>query len=294
MAGTERSITDERIVVTGGTNGIGKEIARALAQRGAALTLVARNVAKAADVRAELEAEPGARSGIDVVQGDLGDLASVRAAADEINARYDHIDVLVNNAGIHSTGSQITVDGFDHMMATNHLGPFLLTNLLLDRLKAAPAARIVVTASDASRIAGRVDLDRLAEATHYGSVGAEFRYTESKLVNILFTQELARRLAGTKVTANSFCPGMIDTPLARESLSVNAALTLMSAVGIANTPEKGAKWGIRLVVKPEFATTSGRHFSTTKLLGRLPAMPAAKDLDYQRRLWERSAQLVGL
>lgn len=294
MTGTERSIADDRIVVTGGTNGIGKEIARALAQRGAALTLVARNVAKAADVRAELEAEPGARRGIDVVQGDLGDLKSVRAAAEEINQRYDHIDVLINNAGIHSTGSQITVDGFDHMMATNHLGPFLLTNLLLERLKAAPAARIVVTASDASRIVGRVDLDRLAEATHYGSIGAELRYSESKLVNILFTQELARRLAGTHVTANSFCPGMIDTPLARESISVNAALTVMSAVGIANTPEKGAKWGIRLVVKPEFASTTGKHFSTTKLMGRLPAMPAAKDPDYQRRLWDRSAQLVGL
>ncbi len=294
MADQERSIAGERIVVTGGTNGIGKEIARALVRRGAAVTLLARNELKAARTAGELAVEKGALGDVDVVEGDLGDLATIRRAAEEIRERYDTIDVLVNNAGIHATASKTTVDGFDHTMATNHLGPFLLTNLLLDRLKAGAPARIVTTASEAHRGAGRVPLDKLAAATEYGKPGSEIHYAQSKLANILFTQELARRLEGTGVTANCFCPGFVDTSLSQDSALASTFISLLSTVGIASEPEKGAQLGVRLVTDPTLSTTTGKFFTTTPGLRFVPMMPITKDFVYQRRLWDRSAELVGL
>src|SRR5438067_3711751 len=144
---SERDIAAKRIVVTGATGGIGKEIARALISRGALLTLIARDADRAAATAAELAAEPGAAEAPEIVLCDLADLSSVRAAAYELHERYDGIDVLVANAGVRSFESHTTTDGFEQMMATNHLGPFLLTNLLLDLLRAGAPSRIVITAS---------------------------------------------------------------------------------------------------------------------------------------------------
>jgi retinol dehydrogenase 12 len=180
------------------------------------------------------------------------------------------------------------------MMGTNHLGPFLLTNLLLDLLRAADRARVVITASEAHRFGGRVDLARLAEPVASGPAGAERRYGQSKLMNILFTQELAERLAGSTVTANCFCPGVVATGLVRETRFLDLGARMLSRTPIIRTPEQGARMGVRLVLDPALEETTGRFFTSTPGLGRLPPISARADRVYQREAWERSAELVSL
>lgn len=290
----ERSIRGERIVVTGATSGIGKEIARGLSARGASLTLLARDRAKAEATAAELAREPGATGAPEVVLCHLDDLESVRKATEELRARHERLDVLVNNAGMRSFVPRATADGYEEMTATNHLGPFLLTNLVLDRLRQAAPSRIVITASEAHRFAGRPDLDDLAEPVDFNLRGAERLYGRSKLLNIVFAQELARRLEGSGVTANSFCPGPVASGFVRNSPFLDRAGRLLSHTPLIRRPDQGARMGIRLVVDPDLADTSGRFFTSTPGLRFLPAVAAREDLDYQRRAWERSAALVGL
>jgi retinol dehydrogenase-12 len=258
------------------------------------LTVLARNEAKAAATAAELAAVPGSAGAPDLVTCDLADLDSVRHAASELHARYDAIDVLVNNAGMRSFSPGATVDGFELMMGTNHLGPFLLTNLLLDLLTEARPARVVTTASEAHRMGGRVDLAHLAEPVVSGPAGAERRYAQSKLMNILFTQELARRLAGTTVTSNCFCPGAVATGLVRETRVLDLGARLLSRTPLLRTPRQGARIGVRLVVDRSLAETTGRFFTSTPGFGRLAPVSARTDLAYQREAWERSSALVGL
>jgi retinol dehydrogenase-12 len=294
MGFTERPIKGERVVITGATDGIGKELARALARRGAALTLIARNEAKAAATASEFAAEPGAEGTPDVVIADLSDFASVRRAADELHDRYDRIDVLINNAGMSSFRQPTTHDGYEMMMAANHLGPFLLTNLTLDLVTKAAPSRIVFTASEAHRQAGRPDVDGLANTTGTGPLAAGRAYARSKLMNILVTQELAERLDGTGVTVNCFCPGAVATGLNRESRIVMGGAALLSRTPLLRVPEQGAALGVRLVLDPALAETSGQFFTSTPGLRFLPATSARKDRDYRRRVWDKSAELVGL
>ncbi|WP_405162678.1 SDR family NAD(P)-dependent oxidoreductase [Nocardia sp. NBC_01499] len=294
MGDNDTDVTGKRIVITGATNGIGKEIARALARRGADLTLVARNEAKAAATADELQREPGAKGRPDVVSGDLSDLASVRRAGAEIRSRYASIDVLVNNAGIHALSPHTTVDGFESMAATNHLGPFLLTNLLLDRLVAAAPSRIVITASEAHRQGGRPDLDHFAEPRRFGPVGSFRAYGQSKLMNILFTQELARRLAGSGVTVNCFCPGANATGLIGDNRLIAVPMKALASTRIIRRPEVGARTGIELSIDPKLGTTTGQFITSTPGLHLLPPVAIRRDTDYQHRLWLRSAELVGL
>jgi len=291
----ERPVAGERIVVTGATNGIGKEIARALARRGALLTIVARNPQKAAATADELSGESGAAGKPDVVIADLGDLESVRNAAAELRDRYERIDVLVNNAGTNSAVAATSVDGYELNMATNHLGPFLLTNLVLGLVQKAAPSRIVVTASEAHRTGGRPNLDRLADPIgSYGAAGRQGAYGRSKLMNILFTKELARRLDGTGVTVNCFCPGAVFTGLVGDSPWVVGAGRILSRTPIIRRPEQGARMGVRLVLDPAFADTSGGFYSSTPGARFLPTLAVLKDVEFQRTAWEKSAELVGL
>ena len=291
---SERRISGDRVVITGATSGIGGAIARELATRGAHLTLLARDEAKAAVTATELASLPGAAGSPDVIRCDLADLGSVRRAAGALHDRYDAVDVLVNNAGMRSFASATTVDGFEQMMGTNHLGPFLLTNLLLDLLTASAHARVVVTASEAHRLGGRVDLASLAEPVASGPAGAERRYGQSKLMNILSTQELAERLDDSTVTANCFCPGAVATGLVRETRFLDLGARLLSRTPSIRTPEQGARMGVRLVVDSTLGETTGRFFTSTPGLGRLPAVSARTDRAYRREAWERSAGLVAL
>jgi retinol dehydrogenase-12 len=290
----ERNVRDLRVVITGATSGIGEEIARGLVRRGAAVTIVARNKAKADAVATELAVGAAEAPAPEVVLADLGDLASVRRAAAELDRRYDRIDVLVNNAGLAVMSPARSADGFELMMATNHLGPFLLTNLLLGKLSRSGAARIVGTASEAHRVGGRPNLRTLAEPLDYGVLGGQAAYGRSKLMNILFTAELARRLDGLGVTANCFCPGLVATGLARDVQGIQRAATFLARTPFVRHPEQGARMGLRLVLDPALDGVSGQFFTSTPGARLLPPVAARNDARYQRELWDRSAELVGL
>lgn len=275
-------------IVTGATSGIGKEVARELARRGAGIGIVCRNRAKGKATAAELAASvPGAT--FEVFLADLSVLADVRKVAAQLRERYSRLDVLVNNAGLHDPRCAVSADGFDRMVAANHLGPFLLTNLLLDLLEHAASPRIVVVASEAHRVAGPLDPSTFAEPGSYGLPGSFRVYGRSKMLNILCAQELSRRLTG-KVTVNSLCPGLVGTNLLR-------GVPLMSAListPLLRSPADGARMPVRLAADPEFEGRSGGFYTSTRWARLLPIAGQRQDLRLQRAVWERSEQLVGL
>ncbi|MGI5164888.1 SDR family NAD(P)-dependent oxidoreductase [Spirillospora sp. CA-253888] len=285
---------DERIaVVTGATSGIGREIAAGLAERGYRIGIVGRNEVRAkAAVAALAERAPDARA--DIFLADLSSRAEVRDLAGRLRDRYRRLDVLVNNAGVHTLRAKVSADGFDRMIATNHLGPFLLTNLLRDLLVASAPSRVVMVASEAHRHAGPLDPDRLAEPGSYGALGSLRVYARSKLLNILFTQEMAERLQGTGVTINAVCPGMVATDLTREVPGAGRFGPLAARTPLLRTPEQGARMALRLATEPEFADSSGGFYSSTPGARLLPASAARKDRELRRAVWERSAHLAGL
>jgi NAD(P)-dependent dehydrogenase (short-subunit alcohol dehydrogenase family) len=276
-------ITGKRIILTGGTDGIGLAAARALYGAGADLTLVARNAGKARIVANEL-----ARSGrapVDIVTADLSLQDDVRRASAEIAARYPRIDILVNNAGAMFNRRRLTADGIEMTWALNHLAPFLMTTLLLDTLRAAPAARIITTASDAHWRGGEIPFaDINGERGYRGFT----RYGQSKLANILFTRELARRLAGTGITANCYHPGLVATHFNRDN-GFLMNLVMDGATLVARTPEKGAETMVWLARSLDVAGTTGAYFFDMRI-GRASA--ASRDDDAARRLWALSERQI--
>jgi NAD(P)-dependent dehydrogenase (short-subunit alcohol dehydrogenase family) len=289
MRGTVR---DARVVITGATSGIGKAAALELARQGARLTIVCRNESKGIATAAELrEAVPG--SSADIVLCDLADLASVRRAGHELAERYDAIDVLINNAGVNDAQSAQTEDGFDHMMASNYLGPFLLTRLVLERVKAAAPARIVVVGSEAHRMASPFRPERLEDLGRYSPMNSNPAYGRTKLLDMLFTNELARRLAGTGVTANSVCPGLVATNLV-DTGPLHFLMEAAARTPFVNTPAQGARLVVRLAADPKLEGVTGRFYTTTPGMRLVPPVPALGDTALQARVWERTEQLVGL
>jgi NAD(P)-dependent dehydrogenase (short-subunit alcohol dehydrogenase family) len=275
----------KRIVMTGATNGIGLAAAEALAARGARLTIIARSQAKANVVSQRIEAA-GVKD-VDVVLADLASQAQVRRAAAEILARHSTVDALVNNAGAYFTTHQLTEDGIEMTWAVNHLASFLLTNLLLERLKENPHARIVTTASDA-HVRAHVpfdDMDGTAAYAERSIAGPGFiRYGQSKLANVLFTAELARRLTGTGVTANCFHPGLVATGITRDLTGI-AGISIRVVNAFSRRPSKGAETLVWLVDSPEVAGVSGGYFVDKR---RATPSPVAADVDVARRLWDVS------
>ncbi|MFB4297718.1 SDR family NAD(P)-dependent oxidoreductase [Actinomadura sp. NTSP31] len=280
-------------IVTGGTSGIGKEIARGLARAGFLVGIVCRSEMRARETVAELTADvPGAR--IETFFADLSALQDVRRVAASLVERFDRLDVLVNNAGVHMMRAKESADGFDRMVATNHLGPFLLTNLLLGPLKKGAPSRIVVVASEAHRFAGRLDPRRMAEPGGYRAPGSLRVYGRSKLMNILFAQELARRLEGDGVTVNAMCPGFVATGLTRE-MPGNARIGgLLSHTPVMRTPAQGARMALKLALDEEFEGRTGGFYSSTPGAGLVPAAGPLKDEVLRRAVWDQSARLVGL
>ena len=273
-------------VVTGANSGIGLETARGLVRAGFHVVLLCRNAERAAAARADIEATvPGAST--EIVLCDLSDLGSVRAAAAEIDERLERLDVLVNNAGITIRGGrrQETPAGLELMLAANHLGPFLLTNLLLPLLQASAPSRIVNVASDAHRW-GHLDLDDLQATRGYGCMGFP-RYGETKLMNILTTRALARRLAGTGVTANCLHPGAVSTNIGGPGRIISAITRV-----VLKTPEQGARTSLHVATAPELADVSGSYFAGSKRADR-KLRPQARDDEAGERLWQASAELVG-
>jgi NAD(P)-dependent dehydrogenase (short-subunit alcohol dehydrogenase family) len=226
---------------------------------------------------------------VELVVFDLGDLAAVRAGAAELLARCDRIDVLVNNAGVVLSQRCESKDGFETTFAVNHLGPFLLTNLLLDRMKQSAPARIVTVASTAHKGAPHgLDFNDLQTTARYRGMQV---YSRSKLANIYFTTELARRLDGTAVTANCLHPGTVATGYGRDGdTSGLLALGLKVSAPFFLTPEKGARTSIYLASSPEVSEVSGKYFVKGK--PRLPSK-AARDDAAAKRLWQVSEELVG-
>ena len=279
-------VRGKRVLITGATRGIGLAGAEELARRGAQLAIVARSEERAADAVAAIRAAGGSGTEVDVLSADLSSQASVRALGDEALRRYPRIEVLINNAGAIYSARQVTVDGIELTWATNHLAPFLLTTLLLERLKQSAPARIITTTSDAHK--GKlIPFDDLNAERSYRGRGFT-RYGETKLANILFTLELAKRLQGTGVTANCFHPGFVATGFNRNNGSLMAGV--MAALRpFARSPRKGAETMVWLADAPEAGAVSGAYVVDCRQA--TPSAPAT-DAAAAQRLWDVSAEQV--
>ncbi|WP_310393498.1 SDR family NAD(P)-dependent oxidoreductase [Hymenobacter sp.] len=276
------------ILVTGATSGIGKVTATELAKMGAHVVLLARNADKAAATQREIQAAAG-HDRVDVLLADLADLSQVRRAAAEFAARYPRLDVLVNNAGlIFGAARQLSPDGYELGLATNHLGPFLLTALLLDQLRASPAARVVNVASMAYKFAK----PNLADAQSARSYSALRVYGNTKLYNIMFTQELARRLRAhgvANVTTNAVHPGAVASNFGDSAGGWLGTLTQL-ARPLMLSVEKGAETSIFLASAPEAAAVSGGYFAKKRAE---PVQHSFNSPEHARQLWKLSEQLTG-
>jgi NAD(P)-dependent dehydrogenase (short-subunit alcohol dehydrogenase family) len=282
---SEAGMRDKTCVVTGATSGIGLATAAALAERGARVVLIGRSAERAAAAREAIARRaPGAS--VEVELGDLASLAAIRDLAPRLLARCPRLDVLVNNAGVLQLRRTTTVDGFETTFAVNHLAYFLLTNLLLDRLRETGGARIVSVASEAHRLGGPLDFDDLQSERRFRAFGV---YGRSKLANLLWTRELARRLEGSGVTANCCHPGGVATRLGQGGAAWARALGRVAGLFLL-TPEQGARTSVYLATRPEIAGVSGRYFRKEREItpARYALDPAAA-----KRLWEVSAALTG-
>ena len=274
-------------VVTGGNSGIGKETAAELAGMGAHVIIAARNPTKAAAAVKELRQR--ARATVEHLPLDLASFASVRAFADTFNARFDGLDVLVNNAGAALRQRSVTEDGHETQFQVNHLSHFLLTALLRDQLDAAPAARVINVSSTGHTMARHgLDFDDLAwqRRRYHGFLV----YCHTKLANVLFTRELARRLDGTPMTANAVHPGWVGSNFAREGDMgpfIGAAMVVARPFSISSAA--GARTSVYLASSPDVAGVSGQYFYKCRV-----AKPSDAALDdaAAARLWEVSAQMT--
>ncbi len=276
------SMTGKICLVTGATSGIGAATALGLAQTGATVVLLGRNRAKCQETVARIKREtPEAR--VDFLLADLASQADIRGAAQEFTQRYAGLDVLINNAGINQIERQLSPDGIELVFATNHLSYFLLTHLLLDRLKARAPARIINVSSFVHSRA-KIDFDHL-------QTSGMSAYPQSKLADLLFTYEMARRLAGTGVTVNALNPGLVRSEFGLNLPGPSALIKrVLNAVrGI--SPAEGARTSIYLATAPEAATVTGMYFENCRPIQSSAASRSRADA---QRLWDLSAGLTGL
>lgn len=274
------------VLVTGATGGIGKATAIGLAMMGARVGITGRDLIRAEQAAVDIRTTSG-NPAIDVFTADMSSQAEVRRMAGTVLAAYPTLDVLVNNVGGFWAHRHLTADGLEHTFALNHLAPFLLTNLLMDRLKASAPARVVTVSSGAQRT-GRIDFDDLQGARRYSGQRA---YSQSKLANILFTNELARRLQGTGVIANALHPGVVRTNFGAEDQAGFFRIIAPVVRPFLKTPAEGARTPIYLASSPYVEGFTGQFFANGK---PKTANRAAGDVDITARLWRVSADLVGL
>ena len=277
---------DKICLITGANAGIGQQTALELAQLGATVVIVARDPQRGETARAAIAAATG-NTRVDLLQADFAVPDSIRAMTAAFAARYDRLDVLVNNAGVYLTGREETAEGLERTFAVNHLGYFMTTLLLWDSLLAAPAARVINLSSDAHRQA-KINFDDLQNKRKYAGFRA---YGPSKLANVLFTRELARRLEGTGVTANCFHPGWVASGFALNNGGVIAKLLSVVAPVLARSPEQGADTLIWLATSAEAAPHTGEYFANRAV--RRTAQ-RGQDAALAARLWELSERLCGL
>jgi retinol dehydrogenase-12 len=273
------------VLITGANQGIGKASAEALAKMGAKLILVCRNAEKAKAAVADIKGAAGPQGKeVELIIGDVGSQADVRRIAAEVLVKHDRLDVLLNNAGVLVTERRETVDGIEETFAVNHLGYFLLTNLLTDLLKKSAPSRIVSVASKA-HVGATVNWDDPQLKKGWSSFRA---YGQSKLCNILFTRELARRLEGTRVTANCLHPGVIRSGFGHtDGGFISVLVSIASPFFI--SPEKGAETQVFLASSPTVEGVTGKYFDKCK--ERLPSK-AAQEQGAPERLWAISEELT--
>jgi NAD(P)-dependent dehydrogenase (short-subunit alcohol dehydrogenase family) len=279
MAGTT-------VLVTGGTGGIGKATAIGLARLGARVGITGRDRARAEAAAADIRAVTG-NPAVDAFAADLSSQAEVRRLAGTVLEAYPRLDVLVDNVGGFWAHRHVTADGLEHTFALNHLAPFLLTNLLLDRLIASAPARVVTVSSGAQSM-GRIDFDDLQGERNWSGQRA---YNQSKLANVMFTYELARRLHGTGVTATVLHPGVVRTAFGAEDPARWHRVFLPLVRPLLKSPARGAETPIHLASSPDVAGVTGRYFANRK---PKTSNKASYDTEAQARLWQVSAELVGL
>uniref|UniRef100_A0A9J7XAJ1 NADP-retinol dehydrogenase n=1 Tax=Cyprinus carpio carpio TaxID=630221 RepID=A0A9J7XAJ1_CYPCA len=271
-------------LITGANSGIGKETALDLASRGARVIMACRDVEKGEEAATEIRARVGGAK-VEVRELDLADTCSIRAFAQRFLQEVDHLHILVNNAGIMMCPYMKTVDGFEMHIGVNHLGHFLLTYLLIGLLKRSAPSRIVVVSS----LAHNFGWIRFHDLHSQGSYNSGLAYCQSKLANVLFTRELARRLHGSNVTVNSVHPGTVRSELMRHSTAMSLLFAVFSM--FLKTPKEGAQTSVYCAIAEELQSISGKHFSDCA-----PAFvaPQGRNEETARKLWDATSTFMGL
>lgn len=281
-----RDVRGKTVLITGATSGIGLEASVALARLGAHVVLVGRDPARTESARADVVSRSGSQD-VSHLLCDFSSQAAIRDLAAQVHERHERLHVLVNNAGGVNKTRRLTEDGIEATFAVNHLGYFLLTNLLTDLIVRSAPARIVTVASISHR-RGTLDFDGLGYERGYFILKA---YTRSKLANVLFAAELARRLAGTGVTSNSLHPGSVETRIWSRAPLWSKPLIQILFRPFFIRAEKGASYVVELVARADLADVTGQYFEEGKMVA--PA-PLARDEALAKRLWDASASMVGL
>ena len=272
-------------MVTGANAGIGKATVLGLASIGATVFMVCRSRERGEVALAEIK-EKSSNDRVFLLVADLSSQSEIRKLAEDFKRQHSALHVLINNAGIIPRKREVTVDGFETQFAVNHLAPFLLTNLLLDMLKSSAPARIVTVASNMHRGA-TIDFEDLQSERAYKPLRV---YCRTKLANVLFTKELARRLQGTGVTANCLHPGVVATKLLADAMGMPRALRSTTRL-IGSSPDKGARTSIYLATSPEVEGESGKYFVRER---EVESSKVSDDENMARRLWRVSAELTEL
>jgi retinol dehydrogenase 14 len=280
------SMTGKVVLITGATGGIGRATAVGLAAMGARVGITGRDLGRTRAAAAEIRAATG-NSPVDAFAADLSSQAEVRRLATEVLEAYPRLDVLINNVGGFWATRHLTADGLERTFAVNHLAGFLLTNLLLDRLAASRPARVVTVSSGAQSM-GTIQFDDLQAERSYSGQTA---YNQSKLSDVLFTYELARRLAGTGVTATALHPGVVNSGFGAEDPSWVFKVLVPLVRPFMKSPERGAETSIHLASSPAVEGVTGTFFAKSR---PRKSNPLSYDVAAARRLWQVSADLVGL
>jgi NAD(P)-dependent dehydrogenase (short-subunit alcohol dehydrogenase family) len=273
------------VLITGATSGIGKATALGLATMGAHLAITGRDVGRIEAAGEEIRAAGGGQ--VDLFIADLSSQSEVRRLVEEVLQTLSRIDVLINNVGGYWDTRHVTADGLERTFALNHLAPFLLTNLLLDKLKQSAPARVVTVSSNAHAM-GRIDFNDLQGERSYSGARA---YNQSKLANVVFSYELARRLLATSVTANALHPGLVSTSFGAEDPARVQRVFIPFLRPFMKSPARGATTSIHLASARELEQVSGQYFANGQ-----PKKSSARSYDQAAaaRLWQVSDDLVGL
>jgi NAD(P)-dependent dehydrogenase (short-subunit alcohol dehydrogenase family) len=281
-------------IVTGSNSGIGKETASSLAAMGATVIMVVRDQERGEKARTEIVRQTG-NNFIDLMICDLSSMDSIRRFAQEFKRKYDRLDVLVNNAGAMFNKREVTLEGFERTLAVNYLGPFLLTHELLDLLKSSAPSRIINVSSGLAKD-GNVDLDDLQSEKNYAGTKAYARvrapvYANTKLMLMMFTYELAKRLKGSGVAANVLMPGFVATNLGKNSGSLSSSVMFKMVRPMQISAKKGAETSIYLASSNDVKDVTGKCFAKKK---EVTTCPASYNEELQKRLWNKTESMLGL